>query len=74
MKKATTFVTALALAAAMAAPVAANNVPLNNVSGGEGQELVKGQAGFTVGAGLVAGLAVLAVVAASDSSSSTVEE
>ena len=69
MKKA---IVIASVAAALASPLAAQSVPLNTVSGGEGKEVVQGQAGLAAGGlatGLVVGLAVLAVVAASDSSS-----
>ena len=71
MKKATILVTAAAFAAAMAAPVAANNVPLNNVSGGEGKEIVTGQGGLTTGAALVGALSVIVLVAAGDDSTAS---
>lgn len=68
------------VAAALASPVAAQSVPLNTVSGGEGQEVATGQAGAalagSLGAGgLVVAAAVVAVIAAAeDSTSSTVSE
>lgn len=74
MKKA---IVIASVAAALASPLAAQSVPLNTVSGGEGKEVVQGQAGLAgggLGIGLVVGLAVLAVVAASDSSSSSSTE
>ena len=73
MKKA---IVIASVAAALASPLAAQSVPLNTVSGGEGKEIVQGQGAGAGGltTGLVVGLAVLAVVAAADSSSSSSTE
>lgn len=72
-----------ALAAAamlLAAPVAAQSVPLNTVSGGEGKEQVTGQAAVglaglgaagTAAAVVVAATVVLVAVAAEESSTTT---
>ena len=64
------------VAAALASPVAAQSVPLNTVSGGEGQEVATGQAGAalagSLGAGgLVVAAAVIAVIGAAEGSTST---
>ncbi len=66
------------VAAALASPLAAQSVPLNTVSGGEGQEVATGQAGVALagsltGTGLITAITVLTVLAASDGSSSTTE-
>lgn len=79
MNKVLSLVSATAMAAALALPAAANDVPLNTVTGGEGQEQASGQAlaagGLVTGTALVGAIAVVAVVAAAsddDESSTTV--
>lgn len=76
MKNAKAVVSALALTAAMALPAAAEELPLNTVTGGAGQEGVEGQAliagglaGSSIGLIAVVGLAV--AVAASDNDDAT---
>ena len=59
------------IVAALASPLAAQSVPLNTVSGGEGQEIATGQAGAALAGSLGAGgfviaAAVAAVVAAAE--------
>ena len=63
MNKAFSLISATALAAAMALPVAAEELPLNTVTGGQGQENVDGQAAGGLGSGASAALAATAVVA-----------
>jgi hypothetical protein len=78
MKKVSTLISAVALAAAFVAPAAAQDLPLNStVSGGQGEVAVNGQAGLAL-AGLsgttlaIVGLVVVTtVVAAADGSNGT---
>lgn len=65
MNKAYTTITAVALAAALAAPVSAQQLPLNNtVSGGQGEATVDGGGLFAIlgGLGGAAGLAAIAAL------------
>jgi hypothetical protein len=60
MKNVYTLISAAAVAAVMAAPVAAQELPLNNVvSGGQGNVVLDGQGiGLGIGAGLGGGVGV----------------
>lgn len=73
MKKVIALASATALTAALTLPAAANNVPLNTVSGGEGQEIVvgDGHASGVIPAMAVLGIVGIAVLIGSGSSSSS---
>jgi hypothetical protein len=77
MKKVSTLISAVALAAAFVAPAAAQDLPLNStVSGGQGEVAVNGQAGLAL-AGLsgttlaVVGVLVVTTFVAAASGAST---
>lgn len=72
MNKFLTLASAAAVALSMAAPVAADSVPLNNVAGGAGDESVTGQSlvlgalGAAGTAAVVVAVVVVATVALDD--------